>query len=470
MSWAKSRSSLPASLRSLVRAGRTRGGVDAPDGRRRERHKLIALAALSSLAARGINVISVLITIPLTLSYLGAERFGIWATLSSLALVLSFTDFGIGNSVVTAVAHHSGSDDNAELVRQISGAYLVLGVVTAALLLLLALTGPMVDWAAILAARSPLAVREAGPAAMTFLALTALAIPLTLIYRVLTGLQLGWQANIWQAAGNLATLAAVVAATQLEAGLQSLVLAFAGTPLIFGLICTLHILLRRRPDLLPRWRTIDGQSLRWLTSSGFLFLVLQICAVVGFQTNSLVIAQILGPEAVAEYAVVDRMFAITGMFLLILLAPLWPAYGEAAARGDREWLRRTFWRSFYLSIGLSAFLSLILVVAGQQLLRWWVGPAIGAPLALLAAFALWRVLEAGGTAAAMLLNGTNHMTVQVLAAVLFASASIVLRIFWTEELGTTGTVLGIVVAYLVFTVPVVGFAVRKVLRTAGAEP
>jgi hypothetical protein len=37
-----------------------------------------------------------LISIPLTLNYLGVERFGVWMTLTSFTTLAAFMDFGLG--------------------------------------------------------------------------------------------------------------------------------------------------------------------------------------------------------------------------------------------------------------------------------------------------------------------------------------------------------------------------------------
>ena len=69
--------------------------VSTPGGRAQERHRRIALTALASAAARGIGVATSLISVPLTLHYLGVERYGLWMTISSVIAMLGFADLGL---------------------------------------------------------------------------------------------------------------------------------------------------------------------------------------------------------------------------------------------------------------------------------------------------------------------------------------------------------------------------------------
>src|ERR1700728_4281690 len=78
-----------------------------------------AMTGLSSVAARGLVGITSLITIPLMLRHLGAERFGLWMSIVSLPAILSIADFGLGNSLLNAVAVAFGKGDEGLIWRSI---------------------------------------------------------------------------------------------------------------------------------------------------------------------------------------------------------------------------------------------------------------------------------------------------------------------------------------------------------------
>ena len=439
------------------------------DGRSQARHRAITLTALTSAFARGISILTALVSIPLTLHYLGVERYGMWMTLSAFTMLLSFTDFGIGNSVLTAVAQSSGKADDSELKRQIASAYAAMSGVAAIMLAFLLLAYGLVPWSQLFNVTTLLAVAEAGPSSAVFFTVLALTTPLTLVYRIQLGLQEGFLASLWQSVGNVAALAALVVATQLEASLPWLVLALAGTPVVVAMINMFHFFVLRRPDLRPRIALIDGQAMRKLASGGALFLILQICAAVMFQSNAIIIAQLLGSEAVATFAIPDRMFAMVGVILSLVLTPLWPAYGEAAARGDIAWVRRTFWRSLVVAVSIALVLAVIFVLLGPTLIYWWVGDAVAPPFALIAALGTWKVIEAAGNSIAMFLNGVNEIAIQAMFAITTAIATVVLRIWWVQDYGLPGAMFGIIVPYSLLAIPFLGYAIYHALERIEAR-
>ena len=79
--------------------------VSTEGGRSRERYRRAGFTAAAAFAAKIVAVAAVFVTVPLTLNYLGSERYGLWMTISSVSLMLGFADLGIGNGVLLSLIH-----------------------------------------------------------------------------------------------------------------------------------------------------------------------------------------------------------------------------------------------------------------------------------------------------------------------------------------------------------------------------
>lgn len=458
---------LPARVRERLRwLSLTPCDQSTAEGRAQERHRRVALTAAASALAKVLSVATALISVPLTLHYLGVERFGMWMTISSLIAMLAFADFGIANGVLSEVADAQGREDRPALQRIVSSGFVMLTAIAAGLLALFALAYAYVPWHAVFNVQGDLARAEAGPALAVFAACFALAIPLGMVQRVQMGLQQGFLASLWQCVGSVCALAGVLLAIHFQGGLPWLVLAFAGAPLLAALLNSLLFYLRSRPDLRPRKSLYSPMTARHLARTGALFFVLQITVAVAYTSDSIVIAQLLGAAAVAQYAVPEKLFGLVALAIAMVLAPLWPAYGEAIARGDHAWVRRTLKRSLLLAIGLVGITSAGLLLAGPMLINVWVGGVISVPFSMLVALAVWKVVEAGGNAVAMYLNGAHVIGLQVAVAVSVAASALYLKFLFITMFGIAGAVWATVVAYLVFAaVPYAYFLPR--LMAAG---
>ena len=420
------------------------------EGRSNERFRRASLSAATSAGAKGIALITTAVSVPLTLGYLGTERFGVWMTLSALIALLGFTDLGIGNSLLNGVAYAAGRDDQAQVRAYLASGIVMLLVVATLFGLLFAATYWLVPWARVFNVTSVAALAEAGPAAAVLVTCFLVAMPAGAFQQVRLGLQQGYVNSIFVGVGNIGGLALVVWAIQMRLGLPWLVLAMAGAPLL-ATLANGFALLVRSAWLRPTRHDVSLGIAHALLRVGLLFLVLQLAVAVAFTSNSIIIAAMMGPSAVAEYAVVSKVFLIPTLLVGFALGPLWPAYRESLSRGDVQWVRKTFDRSIRLSLSVAGSVSAFLVVVGLPVIGFWVGASsVQPPFGLVLAIGIWTTLSAVGNALAMLLNGAQVMRFQAVTAILMATANVLLSIALTSRIGVAGVVWGSVIAYSLF--------------------
>ncbi len=442
-------------------------GFDSPEERARERRRRVVLSAVASATAKILSVATLLISVPLTLNYLGTERYGMWMIISSLIAMLSFADLGMGNGLLNSVAHAHGRNDLVLIRRFISSGFAILTAVAMLVVVSFAVAYPWFTWAKLFNATSALAQAEAGPALATFVFFFALNIPLGVVGRVQAGLQQAFRASLWQCAGSLLGLASMLAVISSEAGLPWLVAAAFGAQAIAAACNTVHYFGRSRTDLRPRIADVSRGAVKHIANTGLLFFILQIVAAVAYSSDNLVIAQRLGASAVTDYAIPEKLFSLIAMAMAIMLAPLWPAYGEALARGDGQWVRDAFRRSLLIALGVATVMSLALVFAAPALISRWVGKPVDPPLLLLVGLGVWKIIEAGGNALAMLLNGASVVRVQIIVAVLTGACALALKVVLVDHIGVAGTVWASIIAFsLISVIPLCLWAVPKALKEA----
>ena len=92
-----------------------------------ERYRRAGITASSSFIAKALNILISFLSVPLTVHYLGAERYGVWLTISSLITWMSMTDFGLaGNALVNVLAEASGKEDRVGAQQYTSSAFWAL--------------------------------------------------------------------------------------------------------------------------------------------------------------------------------------------------------------------------------------------------------------------------------------------------------------------------------------------------------
>jgi O-antigen/teichoic acid export membrane protein len=437
--------------------------IITPEGRSRERHRRASLTTLTSVLSQGVRVFTALITVPLALSYLGDERYGVWLIMSSLLAFLAFADLGIGNGLLNIISEAHGQNDRELAIKAVSSAFVVLSAIALLLGSILAFSYALIPWASLFNVTSALAQQEVGPAVAIFFTCFLLNLPLGIVQRIQMGYQEGYHNNIWQAAGAILGLVGVLLCIQFNLGLPAMVAAFAGAPLLATLLNGAHLWGRRYPHLRPQLRQASRSIGRKILNLSFMFLLLQLSIALAFSADNLIIAQVLGADAVTQFGVPQRLFGLLSLLVGLVLTPLWPAYGEAIANQDVNWVKVTLMRTIKLVLLLVTPLALLMVFSGKTLINLWVGDAVQPSFILLLGFGLWTILSSIGNAIVMFLNGAGIIRFQAISSVIMATVNILLSIFLTQKFGLPGPIWGTVISHTIFTLIPVAIYTKRLL-------
>lgn len=434
-------------------------------GRSQERYRRAALTTLSAVLSRAVTVLISLVTVRLTVEYLGTERYGLWMTITSVVSMLIFADLGIGNGLVNVISEAHGRDDDEAAHRYMSTGFFALLGIAVLLVGVFVVIYPFISWPRVFNVSSPVAVREAGPAVVVFIVCFLLNLPLDVVQRVQAGYQEGFATNTWRAAGSVLGLASMIAAMRFGCGLPMLILAILGGQLLGIVGNWIHEFGWTHRRFWPEWAHYDSAAARKILSIGVWFFVGQACAAFVVPVDNIIITQILGPDAVTQYSVPMRLFILISTISSMFVVPLWPAYGESLARGDIHWVRSTYYHSLLYNLLVFAPISLAAAVFGKPIVHLWVGKQIQPTYPLLMGMAVWTVFTVAGSAINACLTGITEVKFQAAVAVAMAAANIVLKILMTKAFGLWGVIWA---AVLVFSlgIPVMAVYTHKRLTRA----
>jgi O-antigen/teichoic acid export membrane protein len=390
-------------------------------------------------------------------------------TILSLSQATVFADLGLGFAMVTAVGHAMGSMDQRRLVSCISSGFLALLIASGSLLLLLLLaTASYYYLLPVFGDGGTTGGQNLTAALLILFGLALLSGPAKLGFNVQTGIQAGHIANLWQAAGNVLVLLTVLALVRQSSGLLAIVTAFFAVPCIVAAVNAIWYFRWSRPELRPRLSRAAVPEIRAMGRSSILFFAMQLFWAFTFAADNAILLYALDANAVTAYAVQARIFSYITVGLLIFLTPLWPAYAEAHGRGDAAWIIRTYARSLALSVACAAVCSAAVYSFRTEIFALWIGSAFTVDASLVAALAVWTVIEAAGSATTVLLNGLNAVRVQVLVFALLAAVSIPCRLILISKFGATGLPVGTSIAYAAcVALPLLFFVPRTLARLRG---
>ena len=443
--------------------------ISTEAGRAAERYRLAAWATMANAANKGSIMLVMVLSVSLTISYLGPQRFGVWMTVASFAAMLSFLGLGVGSALTNHVAHRSSQGDPLLLRSAISGGLgflMLLGLVVAASLWLLAAWLP---WARLVKVEDASLLIEARDAAKVFAVLFGVNLLTTGIQSVFAGLQRAFESHLASAFGAIVSLAALVIAARLRAGIPSLLAVTMGIQLL-SVLSLLVLLAKRKLFSFNDIRRSVRTEVPGLLRIGGLFFILQVGTMIGWGADAMIISSALGPAQVAVYSIVQRYFQFLSQPLSMANMPLWSAYADAHAKGDAGFIRRTLKTSMLLTFAISVVGAVIFLAASQWLLHYWTGGGVQVPVPLTAAVALWTVFECCGVAFAMFLNGVQVVRQQVVVVAVFCAVVLPLKIIGINQAGLIAIPLSTVMVYALTHIYFYGFVFYQRIRSFLAIP
>jgi O-antigen/teichoic acid export membrane protein len=437
---------------------------------RHSRSGRIAAAVSIGAAARILSSVVTFLSLPLAVRYLGAERFGLWATVTSSVVVLNLLDLGITASLTNLIARACARGDRGSAARYTANALLLTAAIAVLVGIASAAVWRSVNWSVLLNVSAHVPSGEVSATVGVAVVVALMGLPASLSARVFAGFQEVHITNFVIAAGSLANLAGLFVGVGVRAPMPAL-FAMSMMWVNFGNLIALAVtLLYRKRWLHPRMALLDWAAARELLGSGSGFFLIQVAGVVVFNSDNLVVSHYLGATEVTPYSVTWRLVGLTAMLQSLLFPALWPAYADADARGDRAWMRSAFRLTMRSTLLLNSAFAAMLIVAGRPIIRWWAGPAAVPSEALLAVMAIWAVLSGCMTVESCLLAAVNRTREQGALSIVAAVVNLALSIVLVQRIGAVGVISGTILSYLLVLVVPQSLMVRNVLSgTVGLD-
>ena len=389
---------------------------------------------------RGGSIAISFILVPLTIRYVNPTQYGIWLTLSSIVAWFSFFDIGFGNGLRNKFAEAIAKGDTGLAKIYISTTYAILAIVISCMLVLFFCVNPFINWARILNA-PPNMGQELTTLALIVFVFFCLQFVLQLITTVITANQRPAKASIFNFLGSLFSLVVIFILTKTTSGnLIYLGIALGITPVLVLAASSAWFYTHEYKTYAPSLKYVRFNYARDLMSLGIKFFFIQIAAIIFYQTDNIIIAQLFGPRQVTPYNIVYKYFSVVTMVLSIVMVPLWSAFTEAWVKKDMDWIKGTLRKLQIWWIVMSVG-TLILVVCSDFVYRIWVGNEIKIPFAMSLVMAVYIIINAWNGIYSQFLNGVGKVRLQLLLAVIGSALNIPFAIFLAKNTGIYGVIL-----------------------------
>ena len=377
-----------------------------------------------------ISMILGLMVVKINLKYLGASLYGLWVTIASIVSWMSSGDFGIGNGLRNKLAEAYGNNNINEQYKYIATAVNILSKVSIGLFAIIIIICELLFKFNVLVSviRIPMYITAA-----FFCINLVVGISQSIAYSI----QKSWLTSLTNCSVQLLSVIFVSILNMIKAP-QNLILFSVVNGICTTLpnICLLLLLNNKFLNFINQIHAFyDKRKIRDILNVGFQFFALQLCSIILFSTDSVIISNLFGSSQVTTYSVVSKVYDTGAGLFSVLLMALWSAVTLKIIQNDVQWIKNQIkqligiWLMFCLGV-------LIVSLNINKIICIWLGEEnIIFNNMLVFVFATYCVVTTGYGIFVNILNGMGKVKLQLILAICESVVNIPLSVFLGKSVG-----------------------------------
>ena len=385
----------------------------------------------------------------LSLQYLGQENYGIWLTIGAMINWFEISDLGLGHGLRNKLAKSLASEDYILAKKYVSTTYLISIIISILLILIFSLIIYNLDLHVILNTNPEKENILKSIAIITFM---SFAVRLTL--KLFSSILLADQRPSFRVLLQLIFKSIMVIGLifTLKMNYNNLInyaFIFSIPPLIIYLIISLIFYNGKYKKIRPSTSSFDKTKIKSLTVLGFNFLLIQLSAIILFQTDNFLIIQLYSASEVSQYHIINQYYSSIVIILSMVITPYWSAFTNAYEKYDLKWIKNSE-KGLLLTWLFFCIASIFLYFISDFVMTIWIGKNIQINSILEIIFLLYTILHCLNLIYGHFLNGMGKVKLQVYLSIFNIVIHIPLAIFFavTLKLGIAGIIFSTVISVL----------------------
>lgn len=406
------------------------GRKNPANNRSHDRYRRIALSSVSSIFSRAITAGIGVISVPLTISYLGKVDFGIWMVTGSLIAWIQLADFGVTNGITNVLSEAYGKDDFDAAGRHLSTALLINIAICLLALPLIVLASIYMPWGSILNVSDPNSIKTASQCFLAAGTVFSLCLPFGVLNKLFQSFQLGYIVNIIQIISSAASLISIFIAVWLKLNTAWFVALASMGPLLGGMF-TFFAAMRYIPEVSYNPFYAKRSSISRIADSSIPIFIFQIGALAVNQVVNIIIAHAGSLSMVADYNILLKIYMLIFSIGASVATSFYPAIREAFERQEFIWVTTSIRRALLVRLSMMIILSCPLIILGDWIILKWIHqPIEGGKFGLFGWFSFILCLAFSALSSTMSEVLTSLDDIWSQTGIVFINAIIVISLMW----------------------------------------
>jgi O-antigen/teichoic acid export membrane protein len=397
---------------------------------------------LNTSLIKGLSILISFLQIRFAYDFLDPSRYGIWVLLGTFINMFGFFDIGLGNGLRNRFGEALANNDDFLAKKYVSTTYALVFFISVFLFFSFSIANIFINWNFLLNSPSDTILNsELRSLSLILFFCFSVRFVSSLITVILTADQYPDRVSFFDLIGKILTLGLIFILSKTQsASLTSFVIIAGGTPVIVLIITNFYYFKGIYKKYSPSISSIDLKMYKGLLNVGLEFFFIQISFILLYQSNSFIIAHLLGPIEVAHYNIAFTYFNFIMLLFSIVVTPFWSAFTEAWNKNDLFWIKETI-KKLKLFWLLLIILSVIMTLFSKSFFKIWLSKDIAINYIVSSLICVWLLITAWNGIYTQFLSGISKLKSQLYITVFTATLNIPLSFYLGKYWGIEGVLL-----------------------------
>lgn len=381
-------------------------------------NKILLFNISGSFIIKGCSIVIGFLTTPAYIKYFdNAAVLGIWFTVLSILNWIMMFDLGIGNGLRNRLAKSIADNDEETAQKQISSAYIILGIVSLVFFTIGEIVISSANWNVILNVNtSIISDKVLTLSVMVLYGGIVLQFWLKLITSILLAMRKTMIPGVLMIITNICIVIFLrysICIPRVEDRLISLSIFYLlalNLPLI---ITTVILFSTKLKKIIPTIRFFDKNEANKVLNMGGIFFIIQIALLIISSTNEWLISFLYDAKSVVDYQIYYKIFNLFLVLFSLITQPIWSSITIEYEKGNIEWIRKIYKTLVYV-VCLSIPLLIIMVLNFNSIVNIWVGKGIiEVEFYITLSFAIYTIIMMAINCSTCIANGIGKLKCQL---------------------------------------------------------
>lgn len=401
----------------------------------------IEKSSFINMAIKPISIILSMLYTPLLLSYLGDEKYGLWATVLSIISWINYFDAGIGNGLRNILSSFIAKKQLKQAQKAVSTAYIALTAISSSIFVILIIVVYKVNWYVVFSTQVDM--RMTLFISFLFICINfVLALGNILLY----SLQLSEKVAIRNVIAQGLNIVGLFLLNRFSReNIVYIAILFGITQMVVNIGNSIQVMSERK-YLIPKISKFEKRYLSSICNVGIKFFIIQIMCLAMFTVDSLLITHFWGPATNTPFSIANKIFNTGYSIFAAFTVPYWSGTTAAIEENNSRWIKQSikkvvkvFW------VFLCGYFGVMVIF--KPVVNLWLGKALNYQYGLILVMAIFYTLYSILNIECQFINGSGKINVQMYVYIVAGVLNIPFSIFLGAKCGLSA--LGIRLATLI---------------------